>query len=164
MNTPKGLKNALRRAAKNAGGTMRKAIAEKTARDYFIKASKVRKATRLQADDEKIILTVSGKRLLLSSYFLTPKKRPHTRQHGIYGAVKRSGGAKYIAKGFLLKDNLPFIRFGQGPEDIEPIYSPAISQIAGNPDNLDEVIEETKEKFMKYFNHEVLYELGAFKK
>lgn len=162
--SPKALKSALRRAAKRSGTFMRRAMVESTTREYYIKPGKVRSALYINYTQDALNIFVrSGRWPTLASYYLTPRKRPKGRQRGIYGAVKR-GGIKHIPHGFLLRDNLPFIRVGRGKKDIEAVYSPSVSQIVRNPENLEEISEQTRAAFVKNFNHEVLYELGAFKK
>lgn len=160
---PIALKAALNKAAKRAGTSIKNLMTERATQNYFIKSSKVRQHITMRYSQEKLEIFADARKRLLSSYYLSPRKRPKTRQHGLYGAVKRTGGSKFIPRGFLLKDNLPFHRIGKARDAIEPVYSPSIAQIVGHPEDLKQVAEYTKESFIKNFNHEVAYRLGRFK-
>lgn len=162
---------AVRASAKRAGTLLQQEISEETARDYFISKSDVKKALELRYGPSttgiySLNLWASSKQLSLARYEISPRKRPNTRMHGLYAGVMRKGGMKLIPRGFLLRDNQPWIR-ESGTEKwkvIKPLRGPSIASIARNPDNLSDVMEKTKETFSKRFQHEVLYRLGVFKK
>lgn len=162
---------AVRASAKRAGTLLQQEISEETARDYFISKSDVKKSLELRYGQTttgiySLNLFASSKQLSLARYEISPRKRPNTRMHGLYAGVMRKGGMKLIPRGFLLRDNQPWIR-ESGTEKwkvIKPLRGPSIASIARNPDNLSDVMEKTKETFSKRFQHEVLYRLGVFKK
>lgn len=162
---------ALNKAASRALTGLKNEIAEVTSRDYYLDKSVIKKnlftqISRSPGNGAAMKISASSRELALARYEISPRKRPDTRMHGLYAGVKRQGGLKLISRGFLLKDNLAWIRTGRGGkwENIEPLTGPSIASIARNPDNLPEVVENAKKSFAKNFQHEVLYRLGVFKK
>lgn len=166
----KAVQTAMNQAAKRAVTHLMDEVAYATSQDYYLKKNFIKNFLAPRVDNNNngvsLRLLASSKKLPLSRYEISPRKRPNTRMHGLYAGVMRKGGMKLIPRGFLLRDNQPWIR-ESGTEKwkvIKPLRGPSIASIARNPDNLSDVMEKTKETFAKRFQHEVLYRLGVFKK
>lgn len=151
-------------AAKKSAGPFRQAAVNETSKNYFISPAKFKREIKAHYRNGTLSLFVHGPRHTLGSFMISPSKRPRKRMQGLHGAVKKHGGLKFFPTGFLLRNNLPFLRDKPGKKGIRAIYGPSYAQIMKQPDNILPVLELTKEKFLKNLNHEVLFRIGAFKK
>lgn len=166
----KAFQAAMNQAAKRAMTHLTNEVADVTSRDYYLEKSFVKKSLfpHVKQDNNGVSMRLSArnKMLSLSRYEISPRKRPSTRMHGLYAGIMRKGGLKLIERGFLLRDNKPWIReSGTGKWDgIKPLKGPSVASIAKNPENLPGAVEKMQETFAKRFQHEVMYRLGVFKK
>ncbi len=169
IQTLKSIPGAYERAAKSVMSrvvqSVRQEAVNQTRDKYWITAGRVRKAFYQRNTSTGAEIRVSGKRVSLKHYKVSPSK-PSKRRKLLSGAVKRASGLKQIPRRFLIPVQgkyYGFQRIGRERNAIRSLVAPAIPQIVGNDETISAMTEKAQETFEKRMQHEMMRAIGAIK-
>lgn len=148
-----GAQTAVKRASKRAATAARTAGTKAIRSIYTIKSSNLKARTQIRSDGDGTTLLVRGSTEPVSRYKAVP------RQHGVFVAVKRNGGGQ-VARSFMLHGNF-IARVGKERYPVKGLYGPAVPQLFGNPDVMEQMQERGSEIFGSRLEHELNRLLGG---
>lgn len=134
-----------------------RAEAVRKAKDvYFVKPHRIRRAISTKYDKSGGLFTVTGRRMNVADFYMSPKSRPKRRMKGLTIGVKRESGLEHVPRGFIIPGKnsgkmLGFVRVGKAQDDIEALTRPAIPQLMENPDVQEAILERGADDFNKTF-------------
>lgn len=157
--TKKGAQTVVNRAINRA--LMRgRTVASKSLRGrYTIKASDVKKATRLRrpgGTETSGQLVFSGPELTMAHFRIRPSGRDTTGNNRqlVRVEVERTG-LKPLKNAFVYNGTV-FQRKGASRLPIEPRYGPSVPQMVGNENITEGIQSEMRDTFLRRIDHEAM--------
>ncbi|WP_432643396.1 hypothetical protein [Acidaminococcus sp.] len=148
-----GAQRAVKRASKRAATAARTAGTKAIRNIYTIKSGNLKARTQIRSDGDGTTLLVRGSTEPVSKY------KAALRQYGVFVAIKRSGGGR-VARSFMLNGNF-MARVGKERYPVKGLYGPAVPQLFGNPDVMEQMQERGGEMFGSRLEHELDRLLGG---
>lgn len=150
---PKGLQKAIQRASKRAAIAARTAGTKSIRSIYTIKSGSLKARTQLRNDANGTTILVRGTTEPVSRY------KSSKRKYGVFVAIKRDGGGR-VPRSFSLNGHF-VARAGRERYPVKGLYGPAVPQLFGNPDVMEEMQDRGREIFNSRLEHELERLIGG---
>lgn len=148
-----GAKKAVKRASKRAAVAARTAGTKAIRSIYTIKSGNLKARTQMRSEEDGTTILVWGSMEPVSKY------KAVLRKHGVFVSIKRNGGGR-VARSFALNGRL-VAREGKERYPVKGLYGPAVPQLFGNPDVMEQMQERGSEVFDARLEHELDRLLGG---
>ena len=135
-----GVQKAIQRASKRAATAARTAGTKSIRSIYTMKSGNLKARTQIRKEDDGTTILVRGSTEPVSRY------KASKRKYGVFVAIKRDGGGR-VPRSFTLNGHF-VARAGKERYPVKGLYGPAVPQLFGNP----EVMEEMQERGQEVFN------------
>ena len=148
-----GVQKAIQRASKRAATAARTAGTKSIRSIYTMKAGNLKARTQIRKEDDGTTILVRGSTEPVSRY------KASKRKDGVFVAIKRDGGGR-VPRSFTLNGHF-VARAGKERYPVKGLYGPAVPQLFGNPEVMEEMQERGQEVFNSRLQHELERLLGG---
>lgn len=152
-----GADKALMRAINRTLDTAKTKIASLVTEQYAIKSRDVKAAFSLHKASKSSLeaeLEISGPRIGYSHFKVSPRSDTTGRNRKAVKVEVKKGSPFTVEKGFVWKGNV-FRRDGNDRLPVTRMSGPAVAQMAGSEEVMQQVEEHVNEHFSKNLDHEV---------
>ena len=150
---PQGVQKAIQRASKRAATAARTAGTKSIRSIYTMKSGNLKARTQIRKEDDGTTILVRGSTEPVSRY------KASKRKYGVFVAIKRDGGGR-VPRSFTLNGHF-VARAGKERYPVKGLYGPAVPQLFGNPEVMEEMQERGQEVFNSRLQHELERLLGG---
>ena len=148
-----GVQKAIQRASKRAATAARTAGTKSIRSIYTMKSGNLKARTQIRKEDDGTTILVRGSTEPVSRY------KASKRKYGVFVAIKRDGGGR-VPRSFTLNGHF-VARAGKERYPVKGLYGPAVPQLFGNPEVMEEMQERGQEVFNSRLQHELERLLGG---
>ena len=148
-----GVQKAIQRASKRAATAARTAGTKSIRSIYTMKSGNLKARTQIRKEDDGTTILVRGSTEPVSRY------KASKRKYGVFVAIKRDGGGR-VPRSFTLNGHF-VARAGKERYPVKGLYGPAVPQLVGNPEVMEEMQERGQEVFNSRLQHELERLLGG---
>jgi len=148
-----GVQKAIQRASKRAATAARTEGTKSIRSIYTMKSGNLKARTQIRKEDDGTTILVRGSTEPVSRY------RASKRKYGVFVAIKRDGGGR-VPRSFTLNGHF-VARAGKERYPVKGLYGPAVPQLFGNPEVMEEMQERGQEVFNSRLQHELERLLGG---
>lgn len=148
-----GVQKAIQRASKRAATAARTAGTKSIRSIYTMKSGNLKARTQIRKEDDGTTILVRGSTEPVSRY------KASKRKYGVFVAIKRDGGGR-VPRSFTLNGHF-VARAGKERYPVKGLYGPAVLQLFGNPEVMEEMQERGQEVFNSRLQHELERLLGG---
>lgn len=148
-----GVQKAIQRASKRAAMAARTAGTKSIRSIYTMKSGNLKARTQIRKEDDGTTILVRGSTEPVSRY------KASKRKYGVFVAIKRDGGGR-VPRSFTLNGHF-VARAGKERYPVKGLYGPAVPQLFGNPEVMEEMQERGQEVFNSRLQHELERLLGG---
>lgn len=148
-----GVQKAIQRASKRAATAARTAGTKSIRSIYTMKSGNLKARTQIRKEDDGTTILVRGSTEPVSRY------KASKRKYGVFVAIKRDGGGR-VPRSFTLNGHF-VARAGKERYPVKGLYGPAVPQLFGNPEVMEEMQERGHEVFNSRLQHELERLLGG---
>ena len=148
-----GVQKAIQRASKRAATAARTAGTKSIRSIYTMKSGNLKARTQIRKEDDGTTILVRGSTEPVSRY------KASKRKYGVFVAIKRDGGGR-VHRSFTLNGHF-VARAGKERYPVKGLYGPAVPQLFGNPEVMEEMQERGQEVFNSRLQHELERLLGG---
>ena len=148
-----GVQKAIQRASKRAAPAARTAGPKSIRSIYTMKSGNLKARTQIRKEDDGTTILVRGSTEPVSRY------KASKRKYGVFVAIKRDGGGR-VPRSFTLNGHF-VARAGKERYPVKGLYGPAVPQLFGNPEVMEEMQERGQEVFNSRLQHELERLLGG---
>lgn len=148
-----GVQKAIQRASKRAATVARTAGTKSIRSIYTMKSGNLKARTQIRKEDDGTTILVRGSTEPVSRY------KASKRKYGVFVAIKRDGGGR-VPRSFTLNGHF-VARAGKERYPVKGLYGPAVPQLFGNPEVMEEMQERGQEVFNSRLQHELERLLGG---
>mgnify|MGYP000139359117 FL=1 len=118
-----------------------------------MKSGNLKARTQIRKEDDGTTILVRGSTEPVSRY------KASKRKYGVFVAIKRDGGGR-VPRSFTLNGHF-VARAGKERYPVKGLYGPAVPQLFGNPEVMEEMQERGQEVFNSRLQHELERLLGG---
>lgn len=148
-----GVQKAIQRASKRAATAARTAGTKSIRSIYTMKSGNLKARTQIRKEDDGTTILVRGSTEPVSRY------KASKRKYGVFVAIKRDDGGR-VPRSFTLNGHF-VARAGKERYPVKGLYGPAVPQLFGNPEVMEEMQERGQEVFNSRLQHELERLLGG---
>lgn len=148
-----GVQKAIQLASKRAATAARTAGTKSIRSIYTMKSGNLKARTQIRKEDDGTTILVRGSTEPVSRY------KASKRKYGVFVAIKRDGGGR-VPRSFTLNGHF-VARAGKERYPVKGLYGPAVPQLFGNPEVMEEMQERGQEVFNSRLQHELERLLGG---